>query len=152
MTNKPAPDDDDGGHFLLEFQGDQLDPAALIQVITLKTLGRPKKKGDPIGRVSKGKMPVVKTGYCGFFAEDCESADVNKQLESILKIVDTNIQELRHIVETHALNWDAILFPGPSGKPSFADLDPDLIRWAARLGLPLMQRARRPSPSSMAPV
>lgn len=142
MTNNPASVDDDGGHFLLEFQGDRLDPATLIPLIPLKLLGRPKKKGEPMGRVSNRRMPVTKTGYCSFLTEDYESADVNDQLERILKIVEANIGPLRSIIDSQSLTWDALLFPGTAGTPSLADLRPELVRWAARLELPLLQKGK----------
>jgi len=140
MTNDPS-DDDDRGFFLLEFRGDRLDPASLIPLIPLKAL-HPTRKGDPLGRVSKGKMPVAKTGRCGFVTDDRESAEINDQLERILKIVEAHIGQLRSVIESQSLTWDALLFPGIAGRPSLADIRPQLVHWAARLELPLLQKGK----------
>lgn len=95
-----------------------------------------------MGRVSSGKMPVAKTGRCGFVTDDRETAEVNDQLERILSIVEANIGPLRSIIDSQSLTWDALLFPGTTGRPSLADLRPELVRWAARLKLPLLQKGK----------
>ncbi|HJS86307.1 MAG TPA: DUF4279 domain-containing protein [Acetobacteraceae bacterium] len=140
MNNHP--DSDDGAHLLLDFGGDNLDPAPLMALIPLTPNGRPIRKGEPMSQPKDGRPPfLAKRGYCGFTTDDrVSSGSANDHVRFLLGIVQDHIEAIREIVRQQSLTWTAWLFEGDSEGQKFSDMDPALLRWAADLGLPLRRK------------
>ncbi|MEO8716083.1 MAG: DUF4279 domain-containing protein [Acetobacteraceae bacterium] len=131
---------DEGAFVILDFRGDNLDPAELTSVIPLKPL-RPRKKGDPLGPSRNGKAPTVKVGYCGFSTDDeVASKNASVHVDFILNVVRPHYSALREIMIRQSLIWRAVLFEGNREGRYFSDVDPRLLLIAAELGLPLVPK------------
>ncbi|HVB68279.1 MAG TPA: DUF4279 domain-containing protein [Acetobacteraceae bacterium] len=136
----PSEAEEDGVFALLDFKGEDLDPAPLISLIPLTPV-RPRKKGDPLGPDKGGKVPVAKTGYCGFTtAGKILSKSANDHVSAILDIVDDRIVAIREVMSLQSLAWKAVLFEGRSKEQVFSSLNPELSRRASGLGLPLLPK------------
>ncbi len=139
MSDTPETEDD-GAFFLLDFKGDDLDPAPLISLIPLTPV-RPRKKGDPLGHDKDGRVPTARTGYCGFTTADkIRSKNANDHVRAILDIVDDRLVAIRDMISLQSLEWTAVLFEGPSEGRVFSNLNPELFRRASELGLPLLPK------------
>lgn len=140
MSDSSDLNDDGGAFVLLNFTGDCLDPASLISVIPLTPV-RPKRKGAPLGPVRSGKVPMAKTGYCGFTtSNEVSSKRADDHAAFLLRIVSDHITDIRRVMSIQSLKWRAVLFEGHSEGKSFLDLSPELVQQAAELGLPLLPK------------
>jgi hypothetical protein len=140
MTNSRMSPDDDGAFIILNFTGDNLDPAPLISLIPLTPV-RPKRKGEALGSAKGGSAPTAKTGYCGFTTAGnglLPSGDAH--LECLLKSVEDHVVAIRKIVSAQSLEWRAVFFEGDSEGQSFSDLSPELVQKAGLIGLPLLPK------------
>jgi hypothetical protein len=137
MSNAPATEDE-RAFVLLDFRGDDLDPAPLISLIPLTPV-RLKKKGDPLSGGKKEKVPIAKVGYCGFTtAGKVPSRDTNEHVRALLDAISGHIDEVRKVMSLQSLIWEALLFEGRMKGQLYSDLDTRLIGHAEELGLPLL--------------
>ncbi|MGA9866248.1 MAG: DUF4279 domain-containing protein [Acetobacteraceae bacterium] len=137
MMSKDADDTEERAFFMLDFVGDRLDPAPLMALLPL-TAVRPKRKGDPLGPTRDGKTPRAKMGYCGFQTDDKVPAkNPNEHAEFLMQVISTHLNGIRSIMSAQSLAWKAVLFEGSSEGQRFSDLDPEILRKAEELGLPL---------------
>lgn len=136
--SRNADDTDEGAYFFLDFIGDCLDPAPLVALLPLPTVGRPKKKGDPLGPTRDGKTPRAKTGYGGFDTHDIVPATTaNEHAKFLLQMICDHLDGIRSVMAAQSLAWKAVLAEGPSEGQRFSDLDPEILRRADELGLSL---------------
>lgn len=133
-------DTDHSAFIMLDFKGDNLDPAPLLSLIPLVPV-RPRKKGTPVGPTRNGRTPTAKTGYCGFTTDGkIRSKNSSDHVEFLLSVIDECIDDIREIMNRHSLTWRAVLFEGNSDGRYFSDLGPELFRRARELGLPLLRK------------
>jgi hypothetical protein len=137
MNNKDQVDD--GAFVLLDFTGDNLEPAPLLSLLTLPA--RSKKKGTPLGPTRNGRTPVAKTGYCSFTTY-CAilSKMAVSHVELLFQTLESRISAIRDIMDRQELTWAAVLFEGNSDREYFSDLSPALFERADKLGLPILQK------------
>ena len=122
---------------VLDFIGDNLEPSRLVPLIPLDP-GRPKRKGEPLGRTRGATQPVAKTGYCGFSTTGQGlPATSNAHLGFLLAIVEPRLGAIQRVMSEQTLRWKATFFEGDHPGQYFADLDREVLARAARLGLPI---------------
>jgi hypothetical protein len=58
-------------------------------------------------------------------------------LTFLLEMIESRLAAIRDVMTAQSFTWKAVFFEGEKEGRSFADLSPELLQRAARIGLPL---------------